>query len=88
MDELCKEIKRYDFNLRLSVNLTDQFDKYADLRSRSLMTVKSLAQFQVTLRILYSIGAIQTKQTGRKTTLYVQMGRMRSYNTLSIMDAR
>lgn len=26
LQELCHEIKRYDFNLRLSINLTDEFD--------------------------------------------------------------
>lgn len=28
LDQLCQEIKKYDFSLRLSVNLTNAFDQY------------------------------------------------------------
>ena len=52
IEELCSEIKRYDFTLRLNLNLSDSFDKYDPeaLFSRC----KQLGANQVTLRILYS----------------------------------
>ena len=56
LDELCKEIKRYDFNLRLSVNLTDEFDKYAESPQSFFEDCKKFGADQVTLRILYSDG--------------------------------
>jgi hypothetical protein len=52
--ELCASIKKYDFNLRLSINLTDAFNKYS---ARSIFSkAKQLGADQVTFRVLYSSG--------------------------------
>jgi len=56
LDWLCSEIKRYDFGLRLSLNLTDCFDKYADNPETLFKACKDLGADQVTLRVLYSAG--------------------------------
>ena len=53
LDDFCKEVKRYDFNLRLSVNLTDRFDQYAERPHSFFEKCKDLGADQVTLRILY-----------------------------------
>jgi hypothetical protein len=50
---LCSEIKRYDFNLRLSCNLCDGFDTHIE---SILNTAKDLGVDQVTLRKLYTTG--------------------------------
>lgn len=54
LKELCAEIKRYDFNLRLSLNLTKEFETYAYLPDQLFDTCCELGANQVTLRILYS----------------------------------
>lgn len=52
LPELCKEIKRYDFALRLSLNLSSAFDEYTP---QSLFKkCKELGADQVTLRVLYA----------------------------------
>lgn len=50
---LCREIKRYDFNLRLSINLTDEFDQFS---TEELFRAcdKDFGADQVTFRVLYS----------------------------------
>lgn len=51
IDKLCDEIKRYDFNLRLSLNLTDAYsDKSV---SEIFERCKQLKADQVTFRVLY-----------------------------------
>lgn len=51
---LCALIKKYDFNLRLSINLTDAFN---NMRAEELFNIcKEYGADQVTLRILYSSG--------------------------------
>lgn len=52
--ELCALIKEYDFNLRLSLNLSDVFDKYAP--QQLLKESKKLGADQVTFRKLYVDG--------------------------------
>lgn len=54
---LCSEIKRYDFNLRLSLNLTDWFESHFKDAKSLLSTCKDkyLAD-QITFRVLYSSG--------------------------------
>ena len=54
IEKLCAEIKRYDFNLRLSLNMTDWYNKKnaAEIFER----VKSLGANQVTFRVLYKSG--------------------------------
>jgi hypothetical protein len=55
--ELCKRIKKYDFNLRLSVNLTDEFDRYAKNPKEFFRICKeTYGADQVTLRVLYESG--------------------------------
>lgn len=54
IDHLCSEIKRYDFSLRLSLNLTDFFNEMSveEIFARA----KALGADQVTFRQLYSSG--------------------------------
>lgn len=49
--DLCKNIKRYDFNLRLSLNLTDSFNHLSP--EEIFEYSKELGADQVTFRILY-----------------------------------
>ena len=52
LEELCSEIKRYDFNLRLSLNLSNTFNQYS---AKDLFyECKNFGANQVTLRVLYS----------------------------------
>jgi sulfatase maturation enzyme AslB (radical SAM superfamily) len=53
IDHLCSEIKRYDFNLRLSLNLTDVYDGDFDSISRIFARAKDLGADQITFRVLY-----------------------------------
>jgi sulfatase maturation enzyme AslB (radical SAM superfamily) len=54
IEHLCSEIKRYDFNLRLSLNMTDDYNgmDIANIFKR----VKELGADQVTFRKLYISG--------------------------------
>lgn len=53
IDRLCSEIKRYDFNLRLSLNLTDA---YAGRPTEEIFArCASLGADQVTFRVLYDV---------------------------------
>lgn len=60
IEHLCHEIKRYDFNLRLSLNLTSAFNpenKESDeLFSNIIKKCKSLGADQVTFRNMYTSG--------------------------------
>ena len=53
IDQLCSEIKRYDFNLRLSLNLTDHYNAVgvASIFERCA----ALGADQVTFRVLYDV---------------------------------
>ena len=53
LEELCKNIKKYDFSLRLSLNLSDAFANYSPEELFSTCYEEFLAD-QVTLRVLYS----------------------------------
>jgi hypothetical protein len=60
ISEFCGMVKLYDFNLRLSINLTNYFDVHAP---RDIFTIcKTLGADQVTLRKLYASrdGSIQS----------------------------
>lgn len=57
LDWLCREIKRYDFGLRLSLNLTSEFTQYDILPQNLFEKCKALGADQVTLRVLYSSGS-------------------------------
>lgn len=73
---LCSEIKRYDFALRLSLNLTDYYDHYfygatshaeCDERASQIFDkCKDLGADQVTLRVLYTSG------TGTPQDLWIE----------------
>lgn len=52
--DLSSEIKEYDFSLRYSLNLTDEFDQFADDPEALFSYCKSMGADQVTLRVLYS----------------------------------
>lgn len=51
IDKVCSEIKRYDFNLRLSLNLTDVYNE-TDIRA-VFKRCSQLGANQVTFRLLY-----------------------------------
>lgn len=53
LKELCSEIKRYDFSLRLSLNLTNQFRTYEDRYDDLFNWAHNLGADQVTFRVLY-----------------------------------
>lgn len=53
---LCSEIKRYDFGLRLSLNLTNEFRRFDVLPRNLFKACKELGADQVTLRVLYTSG--------------------------------
>lgn len=52
LPELCKEIKRYDFTLRLSLNLSNAFEQYEP--QVLFEKCKELGADQVTMRVLYA----------------------------------
>ena len=49
---ICGMIKKYDFNLRLSINLTSEFDKYQPWQICEI--AKDLGADQITFRVLYT----------------------------------
>lgn len=54
---LCSEIKRYDFNLRLSVNLTKEIaGNWPDVDKMLAYCRETLGADQITFRVLYSSG--------------------------------
>lgn len=55
LKKLCSEIKRYDFSLRLSLNMTSDFHKFSNPKDLYKWAA-SLGADQVTLRILYTSG--------------------------------
>jgi len=51
---ICKEIKKYDFNLRISLNMLEDFD---DMRIEDIfLNAKKLNADQLTFRLMYSSG--------------------------------
>lgn len=54
LQSLCQKIKKHGFNLRLSVNMTDYFNRYAaDPKEFFKDALKKYQPDQITLRILY-----------------------------------
>ena len=53
---LCSEIKRYDFNLRLSINLTKEIEQTWPSVESLLAYCHELGADQITFRVLYSSG--------------------------------
>lgn len=56
LEELCALIKEYDFTLRLSLNLSDAFNRFAPSADSLFRKCKELGADQVTLRVLYESG--------------------------------
>lgn len=54
LERLCEEIKRYDFGLRLSLNLTNEFCRYCGDPQAFFQKCRGFGADQVTLRVLYS----------------------------------
>ena len=54
LDELCKAIKICGFGLRFSLNLTREFEQYAEHPEALFETCKNMGADQVTLRVLYT----------------------------------
>lgn len=56
LKSLCAEIKKYDFNLRLSINLTREFEMYKEEQVSALLNRchEVFMADQVTFRILYT----------------------------------
>lgn len=52
LEDLCREIKKYDFSLRFSLNLSNAFEAYAP--EELFSTCYDLGADQVTLRVLYA----------------------------------
>ena len=59
IQNLCAEIKRYDFNLRLSLNMTDAYDDRSV--EEIFQMAKKLGANQITFRVLYTSG-LDTKE--------------------------
>lgn len=53
--DLCKRIKKYDFNLRLSINLNSEFNHYTP-QELFLVAKETYLADQITFRVLYSSG--------------------------------
>jgi sulfatase maturation enzyme AslB (radical SAM superfamily) len=54
IEDICGKIKKYDFNLRLSLNMTDSFDIWGPYTL--FHKCKELGADQITFRVLYSSG--------------------------------
>lgn len=80
LPQLCSEIKRYDFGLRLSLNLTEEFCKYDAMPESLFHDCKSLGADQVTLRILYSAG------TGTEQDQWIQANALPGCSAKMLMD--
>ncbi len=92
LKSLCKKIKDYGFTLRLSINLTDYFDRYKTIYSVNTTEffrdiTKQFAPDQVTFRLLYSSddGSEQSKWVSEhscdKQLVHSIIERIRSFGT-------
>lgn len=77
---LCSEIKRYDFGLRLSLNLTNEFRQFDILPQNLFKRCKELGADQVTLRILYTSG------TGTPQDKWIDANRLKNPHVRMIRD--
>ena len=62
--DLCRKIKKYDFNLRLSLNMTDWFNTACPvIRACEIFELcKNLGADQITFRVLYQSAGRGTEQ--------------------------
>lgn len=76
---LCEIIKEYDFNLRLSLNLTDAFNKFSV--GEIFESCKILGADQITFRVLYSSGldTPQDKWISEHSINKTKIGEIRDY---------
>jgi sulfatase maturation enzyme AslB (radical SAM superfamily) len=83
IQKVCSEIKKYDFNLRLSLNLTDWFDS---CDPEFIFNASSdLGADQVTLRVLYLSGNRRTPiQTPEDN--WIMKHKMRSEDVYILKD--
>ncbi|MFW6016249.1 MAG: radical SAM protein [bacterium] len=79
IDNLCSEIKRYDFTLRLSINLTDWFES-VDVE-HILCTAKDLEADQVTFRQLYTSNqnTVEDKWINKHSVSNTKIKRINNY---------
>lgn len=68
LEDLCKSIKKYDFNLRLSINLLSFYEKYYTVQQIFDRT-KDLGADQATFRVLYADGDTPQADWVRKNTV-------------------
>jgi hypothetical protein len=62
IEETCKAIKKYNFTLRLSINMTDLYEKKGITPEQIFQKAKELGANQITFRVLYSISNPETKE--------------------------
>jgi hypothetical protein len=78
--KLCQQIKTYDFNLRLSLNLTNLFEPFCADPKTLFQYCKGLSADQVTLRVLYSSG------TGTKQDQWIEHNALSQSNVLALQN--
>lgn len=79
---LCSEIKRYDFNLRLSINLTKEIEQnWPDVEKLLIYCRERLGADQITFRVLYSSGldTPQDRWIAENTASDDYVGNIKSY---------
>jgi hypothetical protein len=64
---LCSEIKRYDFNLRLSINLIDYYDTLIHRPGDIFHRARELGADQIIFRVLYSSGTTRKEFNDQDT---------------------
>lgn len=74
---LCSEIKRYDFNLRLSLNMTNAYSNYSI--EEILKKCKELGADQVTFRAMYSNGENTEQGKWLKEHSYNDIDKIKDY---------
>lgn len=78
--KLCQQIKTYDFNLRLSLNLTNLFEPFCTNPKTLFQYCKGLGADQVTLRVLYSSG------TGTEQDQWIEHNALSQSNVLALQN--
>jgi hypothetical protein len=60
IEETCKTIKKYDFSLRLSLNMTDFYNKKTP--AQIFERAEKLGANQITFRVLYNVSNAKTER--------------------------
>lgn len=79
ISEVCDQIKRYDFNLRLSLNMTDCFDQ--TVPKNIFDRAKQLEANQITFRVLYTSGDSQLDQN-----IWIEQHRAKDETIMAISE--